>query len=182
MMLVKNYSSKKKSKFTLLPDMIAQSVASINFTLLKDRGVKACLIDLDGTIVSAGKYEIDKNTIKTIKQSSLDFYIATNRPKKRSLRNLSELIGASGSIHPIGIFGKPSRKYYQQAINALGLSANQTAMIGDRYIQDILGANRAGMHSVLVHKFGEHKNFADKILSDFEWRITKYVSKNYKKV
>jgi len=46
--------------------------------------------------------------------------------------------------------GKPEPILYQQALEKLGTTADNTIAIGDRLNTDILGAVNAGMRSILV--------------------------------
>jgi 4-nitrophenyl phosphatase len=47
-------------------------------------------------------------------------------------------------------FGKPEPIMYEQALQRLGGTKENTAMVGDRLSTDIAGANAAGMRSILV--------------------------------
>lgn len=58
-------------------------------------------------------------------------------------------INTSTGETPI-IVGKPEPPLYKQALQRLGGSPAQTIMIGDRLETDILGANRAGITSLLL--------------------------------
>lgn len=162
------------------PDFIAESISKVDFEYLKKLGIKACLIDLDGTVVSAGKFKVDRKVRKFLKSVQMPLHIATNRPKSRSLKNLKEDLNAVSVIHPRGLAGKPSKLYYKNASKSLKLQPSQLAMIGDRFIQDILGANRAGLYSVLVHKFGDYRSNADKYISETEKILLKIISSGYR--
>jgi HAD superfamily hydrolase (TIGR01458 family) len=48
------------------------------------------------------------------------------------------------------ITGKPSRDFFDQVLNSIGLEANEVALIGDDIYGDISGARTAGMASRLV--------------------------------
>ncbi len=48
------------------------------------------------------------------------------------------------------VLGKPSEAFYESALHTLGQSAGNTVMIGDDIKGDIEGAQRAGIHGVLV--------------------------------
>ncbi len=48
------------------------------------------------------------------------------------------------------IIGKPEAIMYKQAINILGVAADQTIAIGDRLNTDILGAVNTGIRSIMV--------------------------------
>ena len=59
------------------------------------------------------------------------------------------LIETASGIAPT-VVGKPEPIIFQEALERLGADASNTAMIGDRLETDILGAQRAGLTSVLV--------------------------------
>lgn len=161
------------------PDFIASSVPDIDFTLLKRYGIKNCLIDLDDTVVERANYNVSQNIIKALKQSGLDVYIATNRPKSRDLKDLKEILGANGVIHPHGLMGKPTKTYFINGLRDKSLDKSSTIMVGDRIIQDIFGANRAGIYSLLVYKLGKPTGKIDSLISRIEHLWTVHISKNY---
>ena len=164
------------------PEYLAESVGDIDFRLLKRKGIEVALIDLDGTVVERGQYEVSPKITKILKSQPLKIYIATNRPKSRDLKNLKEQLHAQGVIHPRGLLGKPFTTYYEAAVETIGLKPVQAIMIGDRYIQDIIGANRAGLHTLVVNKIDKPTNFFDKVLSTMERRLTAKLLKAYKEV
>ena len=182
MMMNANISEHKSAKSSLRPDFIAKSVADIDFAYLKRLGIRACFIDLDGTVVSRGTYEVDARISQALKDSGLSIHIATNRPKSRSLKTLKEQLHASSVIHPKGIAGKPAKKYYLSALKDLDLKNYEVVMIGDRYLQDVYGANKAGIYSLLVYKLGAYKGRTDKLISGIERKLTAAYLLNYKKV
>jgi len=47
---------------------------------------------------------------------------------------------------------KPSRKVFEAALKALGVSASEAVFVGDSLRQDIWGARRVGMRTVLLRK------------------------------
>jgi HAD superfamily hydrolase (TIGR01458 family) len=48
------------------------------------------------------------------------------------------------------ICGKPSRSYFEAALALLGLASERVAMVGDDIVNDVLGAQTAGLTGVLV--------------------------------
>jgi len=48
------------------------------------------------------------------------------------------------------VIGKPSKSFFQLALDDLGLPADQVAMVGDDIINDVAGAQQAGMLGILV--------------------------------
>jgi HAD superfamily phosphatase (TIGR01668 family) len=161
------------------PDFIADSVSEIDFNLLNFKGIKVVLIDLDGTVVSRGTFSVDQNLSEFLKKQKVDIYIATNRPKSRSLRNLELLLHARSVIHPKGMSVKPLPGYYSRALSTHDLRRNEVAMIGDRFIQDIFGANLAGLTTILIRKLGKSHGIFDKQLSKIERRYTERLASKY---
>lgn len=171
--------SANRRRSSIFPDYISSSVADIDFRLLIDRGITTALIDLDGTVVPRGTFEVGTNIRQALQDSGLAIYIATNRPKSRDLKNLKHDLGAVGVIHPSGIYGKPSVRYFEAALRTNNLQAKEVVMIGDRYLQDILGANRAGLHTLLVNKISKPPKLLDRVFSECEEVLTKQISKSY---
>lgn len=48
------------------------------------------------------------------------------------------------------ICGKPARAFFEEALRPLGVPAERAAMVGDDVVNDVLGAQRAGLTGVLV--------------------------------
>jgi HAD superfamily phosphatase (TIGR01668 family) len=161
------------------PDFIASSVLDIDFDYLATQGIKAALIDLDGTVVARNTYDVKPEVRALLKQQPLKVYIATNRPKSRDLKDLKQHLHANGVIHPVGPWGKPFRRYFAQAAHEHGLRPEEIIMIGDRYLQDIFGANRAGFRTLVVRKLDRPTNMLDRLLSGTERRHTDRLSTHY---
>ena len=50
--------------------------------------------------------------------------------------------------------GKPSPRGYRQAMEKAGVTPGETAMLGDKLLTDVLGANRSGAWAVMVEPAG----------------------------
>jgi 4-nitrophenyl phosphatase len=55
---------------------------------------------------------------------------------------------ASGVVPPM--IGKPEADFFHQAMRSLGVTQEETVMIGDRYDTDILGGHNAGIRTAAV--------------------------------
>ncbi len=177
-----NLTKTKKQRSTIYPDVICDSVVNIDFNYLKKMGIKACFIDLDGTVVSRESYDVEKKITKVLSNAKVSIHIATNRPKSRTLKTLKDDLSATSVIHPKGVLGKPFKSYYTSALKDLNLQPHEVAMIGDRYLQDILGANRAGIYTILVHKLGKSKGKGDLYFSVIEKIFTNSIVGKYRKI
>lgn len=54
------------------------------------------------------------------------------------------------------VLGKPNRAFFEQALLTIGVAASEAVMVGDDIENDIAGAQRVGLHAVLVCT-GKHK-------------------------
>ncbi len=161
-----------------LPNLIATDVLSIDFNYLKKSGIKACLFDLDHTLLVHGTVDLSPRTNKHLEQSGMKIYIATNRKHSKELDTLAKQLGADDVMHASGRrISKPSKKYYDLAVEKTGYKPREVAMIGDRLLQDIWGARRAGLTAILVRKFGRIKWY-DQILTIHD-RLIPVVFRSY---
>ena len=172
----------KQARWRFQPDYIANSVSDIDFEYLKKSGLKACFIDLDGTVVSKATFDVAPAVTRKLQSSGLSIYIATNRPKSRELKNLKTDLAATGIIHPDGLHPKPRKAYYLKALAQYKYQPHEVIMIGDRYIQDIWGANHAGLVTLVVHKTGGSFGWFDRSLSKLERLKTLRLSGSYRQV
>lgn len=163
------------------PDYIADSITEIDFSYLQKLGIKAVLVDLDGTVVQRRKHEVAGNISDVLKTQPLNVFIATNR-QSRGLHDLKSQLHAAGVVHPRGVWFKPFARYYKNALSAIRLSPQEVAMIGDRYLQDVYGANRVGITTVLVRQLGQSVNRADRFISNKEARRTTRLAQEYQLV
>ena len=52
--------------------------------------------------------------------------------------------------------GKPSRQFFQMALDDLGLKPGEVAMVGDDIHTDVMGAQEMGLQGILV-KTGKYR-------------------------
>jgi len=66
------------------------------------------------------------------------------------------------------VIGKPSKSFFKLALDDLGLPADQVAMVGDDIINDVAGAQQAGMLGVLVRtgKYREEFTLRSEVTPD----------------
>ena len=58
---------------------------------------------------------------------------------------------------------KPHRSIFEAALQAVGASPEEAAMVGDSYADDIEGARALGMRAILVDRDGLHEGEPDRI-------------------
>ena len=69
------------------------------------------------------------------------------------IRHFNRNIGAKY----IAEAGKPEPEAFLKAVKMLGIRKAEAVVIGDQVFKDILGANRAGLKSILVKYIGYYK-------------------------
>ncbi|PIT97778.1 MAG: hypothetical protein COT71_04245 [Candidatus Andersenbacteria bacterium CG10_big_fil_rev_8_21_14_0_10_54_11] len=138
------------------PHYVANSLLEVDFTVLRERGVRCAALDVDNTLVSHGGMNMTPEVIALLRQvrekGVLErLVLATNRC--RSVDQLAAHIRADAVLQH-GWHRKPSRRYFDQLERAVQFPPEAIAMIGDKIWTDIYGANRAGMVTVLVRPLG----------------------------
>ncbi len=131
----------------LMPAETAQSVFTIDYQRLYQQGYRGLLFDIDNTLVhhqADSTPEVDA-LFERLKSAGFQTLLLSNNSEERILRFLKHIDSPY-----ISNAGKPSAECYLKACNMLNLKNEQVVMIGDQLFTDIRGANRAGMHSILV--------------------------------
>ena len=129
------------------PYEYVDSVFSIDYGKLVQKGFKGIIFDIDMTLVPHGAdstKEIDE-LFRTIHKAGLKTLLLTNNSEervKRFIKNIDTLYLCDAE--------KPNPEGYLKAIQMMGIKKNETVFIGDQIFIDIYGANRCGIASILV--------------------------------
>lgn len=132
----------------LLPNQYEKSIFNIDLNALKDKGIKGVITDLDNTLVEWDRPEATpevREWFKQLKDYGMKVTIVSNNTSRRvkAFADPEEIV----FIHSAR---KPMRKAFEQACKAMELSKNEVVVIGDQIFTDVLGGNRAGLHTILV--------------------------------
>lgn len=128
---------------------IYHDIYEITGAALKGRGIKLLLADLDNTLVPYGVPLPDEH-LKAWRDDLAAhgvtlFILSNNRHESRPR------IFAEGLDVPyIGHAGKPKTPSFYKAMEQMGATREQTAIVGDQIFTDVVGANLCGMRSVLL--------------------------------
>lgn len=129
------------------PYEYADSVFSIDYRKLYDKGFRGILFDIDNTLVHHGDDstpEMDA-LFRNIQSTGLKTLLLSNNDEdrvKRFINNIDTLYLCDA--------GKPDTAGYLKAVEMLDVKKEETIVIGDQIFTDILGANRSGLASILV--------------------------------
>ena len=130
-----------------IPFLSFDKIENIDYTYLKDLGIKGLIFDLDNTIICPNEELIPKNMIQFLKKLEKQFkiVIVTNNSKYR-METANQ-----GNFDCVSRAQKPSRTAFLKANNILNLDKNEIAIIGDQIQTDIKLANLCGVRSILVN-------------------------------
>lgn len=133
----------------LLPDVYLENIYSIDIEKLKVRkNIKGIILDLDNTLVPYGQKTPDgkiKDWIEQVKQSGLKIYIVSNSRTKK-VTNIGNLLEIPYFYNCF----KPKQKYIMMAMKEMNTDYQETAIIGDQILTDVLGGNLARLLTILV--------------------------------
>jgi len=145
----------------LYPRIYVDSLLEIPTDKLREQNITAFIVDLDNTITEWNSNEIRlevEEWFKRIKVEGFKFCILSNNGEER-IRKVADRLG----IPFIHRAAKPRRGSFHRAIELMGVSATQTAVVGDQIFTDILGGNRAGLFTILVKPLARREFVGTKI-------------------
>ena len=158
---------------SLYPHEYVDSVSSIDYKKLYDKGYRGIIFDIDNTLVPHGKdstEEIDE-LFKKIHAVGLKTLLLSNNSEKRVKRFLKNI----DSLY-IDSAQKPRVTNYLKAIELMDVKKEEAICVGDQIFTDIYGANRSGIDSVLVKyirpknetKIGKRRSLEKIVLNFYE--------------
>ncbi len=141
-----------------IPDEIVRSVSDVNLDELEDSGIRGLLIDVDNTLISHGSLEMTPDRLAWAEEAMRRFStcLVSNSVRGKRVRHICEHLGCEG----IAVWTwdrKPFRGGIRRALRLTGTQPQETAMIGDQLLTDVLGGNRAGLQTIWVEKIYERE-------------------------
>lgn len=139
---------------SLLPKVIAPALTDVTPALLHSLGVTLLMLDFDNTIVP---YTTDRPTpemerwLRQMQSSDITVCVVSNSKKRRVPAFCEER-----NIPCITHARKPFSKGIRECLTRYGVEAGKAALVGDQIYTDTLGANRAGVVSILVKAIDNH--------------------------
>jgi HAD superfamily phosphatase (TIGR01668 family) len=135
--------------FSLIPGYSVNKNTDISPTLLINAGIKFLMIDIDNTICSYDEKmpaEEIHAWISGLKENGITPGLVSNSSRLMRVHEFAEAF----DIRSVAKAGKPSTHNMRHLIESSGFSLNESAMVGDQIITDVLAANRLGILSIIV--------------------------------
>ena len=140
-------------RVSLVPDRLFETYEEITPEYLRQRGIRLLLSDLDYTLAPKSVKtppEGVKPWIDGLKAAGITVMILSNN---RSGKRVDEFCRQLG-IDYVGHAQKPLTKGLRRAMDKAGVTARETAMLGDKLLTDMLAANLAGAAALMVEPVG----------------------------
>ena len=128
---------------------VADNIYQLTGEALQRRGIRLLLADLDNTLVPYG-VPLPDEKLKAWRDDLAAhgvtlFVLSNNRHAQRPSTFAKGL-----EVPYIGHAGKPKTPSFFKAMEQMGVTPRETAIVGDQIFTDILGANNAGVVPLLV--------------------------------
>lgn len=132
----------------LIPSEQVNSIYELDLDMLWKQGYRGIITDLDNTLVGAKAPLATPELIdwlKVVGQIGFQVVIVSNNQRTRVTKFAEPL-----SLPFIYRAKKPTHAAFRKALSIMSLEAEQTLVIGDQMLTDVLGGNRLGLYTVLV--------------------------------
>ncbi len=139
---------------SLLPTAITNSITELTPGYLHKRGIRLLMLDFDNTIVP---YTTNEPTaemaswLKSMVESPIQLCVVSNSKRDR-VKVFCKTYGIDCITHA----KKPFSKGIRECLTRYGFPADVCALAGDQIYTDVLGANCAGVQSILVKAINNH--------------------------
>lgn len=131
-----------------LPEAHVNSVLEISPEMLKEKGIRGIITDLDNTLIAWNKAKMTPELAKwfaDLQQSGIAVMILSNNGKNRVSR-----FSAEARVPCIFRARKPLPYAFRHAMKKMGLKKDELVVIGDQIMTDVWGGNQIGAHTILV--------------------------------
>ncbi|MDK7301380.1 MULTISPECIES: YqeG family HAD IIIA-type phosphatase [Staphylococcus] len=159
-------------KTYFMPNDYVQSVFQIEIEKLANSGFKGIITDLDNTLVGWDVKTPTKEIQEWFKKANdlgLTITIVSNNNEKR-------VSGFSKDLDVDFIFKarKPMGRAFKKAIQHMNIKPEETIVIGDQMLTDVLGGNNNGLYTIMVVPVKKTDGFLTRLNRIIERRLLNY--------
>lgn len=137
-----------------MPNLNIKNINELNIKLLKKKGIKNIIFDLDQTLVyyrTDKMPDIIKNKFKTLKKEFTCCAVSNYNNDSKKRINREKSFSKKYSLPIIhSKYKKPNPLPYLQCMKLMKSHIDNTAMIGNSNLGDIIGANKLGLYTILI--------------------------------
>lgn len=140
--------------FSFLPSIRADALTQLTATMLQKRNIQLLMMDFDNTIVPYTTSIPTREMLAWLEQmnhSGIQLCVVSNSRNSR-VRVFCQTYGLDCITHA----KKPFSKGIKECLARYGMDAGHSALVGDQIYTDVLGANCAGVTSILIPAIHNH--------------------------
>ena len=137
--------------FSLIPDRVFDRYTDITPQFLRSKNIRLLLCDLDYTLAPRAVSHPDdalRRWLSGCREAGITVKILSNNRSSRRVETFCRGL----DIEYVGHAGKPGTRGFWEAMGTV--SPANTAMLGDKLLTDMLGANRCGVLALMVEPLG----------------------------
>ena len=154
----------------LTPWCRLHALSEVDPAELRAMGVRLVLLDRDNTCVPRGEVDPAPDVIAwcaRARKQGLRLALVSNNWSLAALRHTSDALSA-----PVVTFAlKPLPFGLRRAMDGAGVPAEQTVLVGDQLLTDVLGGSFAGIRVILVDPQTERDVIHTRLLRPVEARL-----------
>ena len=157
------------------PDFTFGAYFEVTPKFLSENGIRALLIDIDNTLAPYEQSEPDEKLIEwfaELKRNGIASALISNNHADRV-----ELFNRKLGLVAYSDCGKPSRRYLLRALEKLGASVNESAVMGDQLFTDAYAGKRLGMKAIIVPPIKDKKT----VFFRFKRTLEKPIMRSYER-
>ena len=129
------------------PGEYLDSTYVIDFDKLYHAGYRGIIFDIDNTLVPHGEPADERaaQLFAHLKELGYSCMLLSNNKEPR-VKMFNDVV----QVNYIYKAGKPMPKNYRKAMKIMGTTTENTLFVGDQIFTDVMGANIAGIRTILV--------------------------------
>ena len=138
-------------------------------------GIRALILDIDNTLAPYEEPDPNERVLawfSALKEAGIKAAFVSNNDFERVSR-FNQKIGIP--MYPKG--KKPLKKYMRRAIESLGVSPSETAIMGDQIFTDVWAGRNVGIRCIVVPPIKDKTDFFTKFKRVLERPILRYYRK-----
>ncbi len=162
----------------LTPNLYLDTVYDLKLEKLKKLGIDTIITDLDNTLVGWNDPTPNTKLVKwfeNLRENGFKVVIVSNNSENRVAEFATQV-----DIPFISKAQKPRRSPFKRAMEQMGSTIKETAVIGDQIFTDVLGGNRTGLFTILVIPINPKEFIGTKIVRQCEKMVLKHLAKKGK--
>ena len=134
----------------LRPNMVYESVYDIDYELLRDDGIKHLFFDIDNTLISYKENGVSLECLNLFNSLSTMGFENIILISNNSSTERVEKVAKQLKLPAISFACKPFVFTMRRIVNDYNVPVNESVLVGDQLLTDVLLANTMGMSSIFV--------------------------------